>query len=921
MSDNLEADFTVQRNNLNAEFDVASNDLVAELVVQYTPNKTSQLINDSGFVTQSDITSAVSDEATLREAADDHLQSQIDQWNGAFEGYRNAADQDIIDNAIRADIEHEADVRNANDIVLQRNIDEKQDIITDLNTIRAGASAGATAVQPSELNNYVPTTRTVNGKALSANITLTATDVGALGSSTVHNDLSGRSSSGAHPISAITDLQTTLNGKQATLTTAQLAAVNSGVTAVDVEKISTNTSNITTISSKIPSAATSSNQLADKAFVNSSINAVAAYYITSDAQGDAFATKAALDAGPWYFNGDSRTPTTNDYALVEEDETHSNATTRYTYTGSQWAYQYTLNTTPFSQAQLDALNSGIDANLVSGYSAHVADTDIHVTTAEKTTWDGKQDAISDLNDIRSGAQAGATAVQPADLATVATTGAYSDLSGTPTIPTVNDATLTIQKNGTTVQTFTANASTNATANITVPTDTSDLTNGAGFITGISSSDVTTALGYTPYDSSNPSGYTSNVGTVTSVNNVSPVNGNVSLTIPTVNNPTITITQCGVTKGSFTLNQASGDTIALDAGGAGGGNDLFDFKWADHELDDQSWTRADNFSWQDGTVYSDAYDHLSDDYDSVATSTDLVIDVSGATYTLTRDDTSDQTINNVTYYAWTDGSSLLLYTTDDPPTTSSSLYTITDPTDPIIPYRCTILSVPNEKISNTETIGSYTITYYLASDGHKIILPDMETTALNIYSESGIAWYYVLDTTNTRFKLPRTKYGFVGYRDVLGKYVAPELPNITGDNGNYRIISSNTSTDPTGTGNGAFKYTSVGSSKVGGSGTNYYSVSFEIDASDSDSTYKNGGKVQQAATQMYLYFYVGEFSQSATEQTAGLNASLFNGKADVDLGNISSAGQNVVKGIFDTKIVLVNSLPATPDNDVWYAIPE
>lgn len=41
-------------------------------------------------------------------------------------------------------------------------------------------------------------------------------------------------------------------------------------------------------------------------------------------------------------------------------------------------------------------------------------------------------------------------------------------------------------------------------------------------------------------------------------------------IPTVNNPTITITQGGVTKGSFTLNQASGDTIALDAGGGGGG---------------------------------------------------------------------------------------------------------------------------------------------------------------------------------------------------------------------------------------------------------------------------------------------------------------------------------------------------------------
>ena len=69
------------------------------------------------------------------------------------------------------------------------------------------------------------------------------------------------------------------------------------------------------------------------------------------------------------------------------------------------------------------------------------------------------------------------------------------------IPTVNNATLTIQKNGTNVQTFTANQSTNATANITVPTDTSDLTNWAWFITWITSWDVTTALWYTPANDS------------------------------------------------------------------------------------------------------------------------------------------------------------------------------------------------------------------------------------------------------------------------------------------------------------------------------------------------------------------------------------------------------------------------------------
>jgi microcystin-dependent protein len=48
-------------------------------------------------------------------------------------------------------------------------------------------------------------------------------------------------------------------------------------------------------------------------------------------------------------------------------------------------------------------------------------------------------------------------------------------------PTVGNATLTIQKNGTNVQTFTANATSNKTANITVPTDTGDLTNNAGYL--------------------------------------------------------------------------------------------------------------------------------------------------------------------------------------------------------------------------------------------------------------------------------------------------------------------------------------------------------------------------------------------------------------------------------------------------------
>lgn len=118
--------------------------------------------------------------------------------------------------------------------------------------------------------------------------------------------------------------------------------------------------------------------------------------------------------------------------------------------------------------------------------------------------------------------------------------------------------------------------------LSIPSDTGDLTNNAGFITtsalsgyatetwvgnqgyitGITSSDVTTALGYTPYSSANPNGYTSNIGTVTSVNNVSPVNGNVTLSIPTVNNATLTIQKNSTTVKTFTANASSDVTCNI-----------------------------------------------------------------------------------------------------------------------------------------------------------------------------------------------------------------------------------------------------------------------------------------------------------------------------------------------------------------------
>ena len=68
---------------------------------------------------------------------------------------------------------------------------------------------------------------------------------------------------------------------------------------------------------------------------------------------------------------------------------------------------------------------------------------------------------------------------------------------------------------------------------------------------------------TYYLASNPAGYTDNVGTVTSVNSTTPdASGNVEITIPTVNNATLTITQNGTSAGTFTANSSTDTTIAL-----------------------------------------------------------------------------------------------------------------------------------------------------------------------------------------------------------------------------------------------------------------------------------------------------------------------------------------------------------------------
>lgn len=149
----------------------------------------------------------------------------------------------------------------------------------------------------------------------------------------------------------------------------QTAITEEAKTARAAEKA--NSDAISSINEKIPTQANKTNQLADKSFVNSSINNLAAFYITKDSAGNPFNTYAELSSATTFYSGGiTRVPTRNDYCIVLKDETKNNACTRYSYQGIQWQYQYTVNDTPMTAEQLEAVNSGITADLVNQISTN-----------------------------------------------------------------------------------------------------------------------------------------------------------------------------------------------------------------------------------------------------------------------------------------------------------------------------------------------------------------------------------------------------------------------------------------------------------------------------------------------------------------------------------------------------------------------
>ena len=150
----------------------------------------------------------------------------------------------------------------------------------------------------------------------------------------------------------------------------------------------------------VPTTPAADTDAASKAFVNSSIgtstaNFLGTYAALEDAQNpDSLGfTQAQVDTmkDPYssasaqlatalatLLASQSVTPSANDYTFIEMDftdpATSPDEYRRYKYDGTAWVYEYTLNNSSFTQAQWNAINSGIDTTKVASYDAHLAST-------------------------------------------------------------------------------------------------------------------------------------------------------------------------------------------------------------------------------------------------------------------------------------------------------------------------------------------------------------------------------------------------------------------------------------------------------------------------------------------------------------------------------------------------------------------
>lgn len=175
------------------------------------------------------------------------------------------------------------------------------------------------------------------------------------------------------------------NFQSATQVSSAISTHNSSSTAhSDIRDLITGTNGInakiSAIEGKIPPAASTTNQLADKQFVNDSISTSTARFMkTVTASAD---TEAAAQTALRTITGMDA----NDYAFVQCTDSAGNTKyKRYKYNDSAWVYEYTLNNSSFTAAQWNTINSGVTSAMLPTGSAAPSSTNKLATATDIST--------------------------------------------------------------------------------------------------------------------------------------------------------------------------------------------------------------------------------------------------------------------------------------------------------------------------------------------------------------------------------------------------------------------------------------------------------------------------------------------------------------------------------------------------------
>ena len=295
------------------------------------PEKTSDLTNDSNFVNEQFVNDAVKTETDraieVEDGISDLLNAHVTNTNNPHNVTKTQVGLGNVDNT--------SDKNKPISDATQSALDGKLDKSTAVTSFSQAYTKSADGVQTF---TEISTTKTSNTLAKrDKDGRLEATDG-------VEND---DVATVGQMNTAVTNVDTKINN-EITRATGVEDDINSKVSGIQ---------------ELIPTTASSDNQLADKAFVNSSVNSVAATF-----RGN-FATKAALDTWQTENPGVAKQ---NDYAIVQQDETHDGEQWRYLFQDGAWVAQYKVNDAPFTEEQNAAINSTITKTIVDNTTAHIA---------------------------------------------------------------------------------------------------------------------------------------------------------------------------------------------------------------------------------------------------------------------------------------------------------------------------------------------------------------------------------------------------------------------------------------------------------------------------------------------------------------------------------------------------------------------